>query len=131
MTGIQFLTLEQVRAIHERMIARYGGDPGILNVGLIDSAVMMPQQGFGGQHLHPTIASMAAAYLYHLAANHGFVDGNKRVAVGAALVFLDVNGHKLRLTIDDLERITLDVAASRLDKARLTELFEAAIEPSR
>ena len=54
MTGIQFLTLEQVLAIHERMIARYGGDPGIRDVGLIDSAVMMPQQGFGGQQLHPT-----------------------------------------------------------------------------
>ena len=129
MAAFQFLTLEQVLAIHRRMIERYGGDSGIRDIGLIDSAVMMPRQSFGGEYLHPTLASMAAAYLYHLAANHGFVDGNKRVAAGAALVFLDVNGHRLRFTIDDLERVTLDVAASRLDKARLTELFEAAIEP--
>ena len=129
MTGIQFITLEQVLTIHERMIGRYGGESGIRDVGLIDSAVMMPQQAFGGQRLHPTIASMAAAYMYHLAGNHGFVDGNKRVAVGVALVFLDANGFKLRLTTDELERITLDVAASHLDKVRLTELFEAAIQP--
>jgi len=129
MSGIQFLSVEQVLAIHQRMIERYGGDSGLRDLGLIDSAVMMPQQAFAGEYLHPTVSSMAAAYLYHLAANHGLVDGNKRVAVGAALVFLDVNGWKLRLTIDELERITLDVAASRLDKAGLTELFEAAIEP--
>jgi death-on-curing protein len=91
---------------------------------------MMPQQSFAEEYLHPSVASMAAAYLFHLCSNHGFGDGNKRTAVGTALVFLDVNGFALALTVDELEQITLDVAGSRLDKGRLRELFEVAIQPS-
>ena len=72
---------------------------------------------------------MAAAYLFHLCGNHGFTDGNKRTAVGAALVFLDSNGYELALTIDELEQITLDVAEGKLDKANLTRVVEAAIRP--
>ncbi len=109
------------------MIERYGGDPTLRDVGLIDSAVMMPQQSFGGEYLHASIAAMAAAYLFHLCSNHGFTDGNKRTAAGAALVFLAVNGHELSLTIDELERITLDVAGGSLEKRQLTRLFEASI----
>src|SRR5262245_23925314 len=108
------------------MIERYGGDPGIRDIGLIESAVMMPQQTFGGKLLHPTIAAMAAAYLFHLCANHGFVDGNKRTALAAALVFLDANGRRLKLTRLELERMTLDVAACKLDKDRLTRQLSSA-----
>ena len=128
--AIRFLTLEQVLLIHQHMVARYGGASTIRDVGLIDSAVMMPQQSFGGEYLHPSLASQAAAYLFHLCSNQGFADGNKRTAVGAALVFLDANGHELALTIDELEEITMDVASGVLDKKRLTELFEASIRAS-
>lgn len=124
---IRFLTVEQVFLIHQEMIARYGGEPTIRDVGLIDSAVMMPQQSFGDEYLHPSLPSMAAAYLFHLCSNHGFADGNKRTAVGAALVFLDTNRHELVLTIDELEQITLDVAGGALDKEGLTKLFEASV----
>jgi death-on-curing protein len=127
---IRFLTIEQVLTIHQKMIERYGGEPTLRDIGLIDSAVMMPQQSFAGDLLHPTMASMAAAYLFHLCSNHGFADGNKRTAVGTALVFLDANGHALALTIDELEQITLDVARASLEKERLTQLFEAAIRPA-
>jgi len=127
MEDICFLTIDQVLAIHQKMIERYGGDPLIRDLGLIDSAVMMPRQSFGGKYLHPSIASMAAAYLFHLCSNHGFSDGNKRTAVGAALVFLDANGYELDLTVDELEQITLDVAEAKLDKAHLTRVLEAAI----
>jgi len=123
---IRFLSTEQILEIHREMIERYGGDPGIRDLGLIDSAVMMPQQTFGGHLLHPTLGAMAAAYLFHLCANHGFVDGNKRTALAAALVFLDANGHRLELTRLDLERMTLDVAASKLDKDRLIRMFKSA-----
>ena len=126
MKRVRFLTTEQVLEIHREMIERYGGDGAIRNLGLIDAAVAMPRQAFGGRCLHPSIASMAAAYLHHLSLNHGFVDGNKRTAAAAALVFLDANRRELALTIDELERLTLDVASSGLDKARLIQVFEAA-----
>ena len=86
----------------------------------------MPRQMFGGKYLHPSIPAMAAAYLYHLCSNHGLVDGNKRTAAAAALVLLDANRLELALTLDELERLTVDVASSRLDKTRLIEVFEAA-----
>lgn len=130
MEEVLFLTVEDVLTIHPKMIERYGGDPSIRDSGLIDSATMMPHQSFAGDYLHPSAASMAAAYLFHLCSNHGFGDGEKRAAVGAALVFLDVNGFALALSVDELEQITLDVAESKLDKDHLTELFEAAIRLS-
>lgn len=125
MKGVRFLTTEQVLEIHREMIDRYGGEGAIRNLGLIDSAVAMPRQTFGGKNLHPSIPAMAAAYLCHLCSNHGFVDGNKRTAAAAALVFLDANRFELALTIDELERLTVDVASSRLDKTCLIEIFEA------
>jgi death-on-curing protein len=70
---------------------------------------------------------MASAYLFHLCSNHGFADGNKRTVLGAALVFLDVNGFELSLTKNELEQITLDVAEGKLNKEDLTRLLEAAI----
>jgi len=95
-------------------------------VGLIESAVMMPQQTFGGLLLHSTMGAMVAAYLFHLCSNHGFVGGKKRTALATALVFLEANGYQLELTRVELERMTLDVAASKLDKDRLTRKFKSA-----
>jgi death-on-curing protein len=69
---------------------------------------------------------MAAAYLFHLCGNHGFVDGNKRTALAATLVFLDANGYQLELSRVDLEHVTLDVAAGKLDKDRLTRKVVSA-----
>ena len=126
MKEILFLSTEQVLEIHREMIERYGGDPGVRDIGIIESAVMMPQQTFGGLWLHPTMGAMAAAYLFHLCSNHGFVDGNKRTALATALVFLDANGHQLEFTRVELERMTLYVAASKLDKDRLTRKFKSA-----
>lgn len=123
----RFLSIEQVLKIHRRMIERYGGESTVRDVGLIDSAVMMPQQTFDGEYLHASLASMAAAYLFHLCSNHGFADGNKRTAIGGALVFLDANHLELCLTIDELKQITLDFARSALDKEHLISLFEASI----
>lgn len=125
MKEVRFLSTEQVLEIHQAIVERYGGDPAIRDVGLIESAVMMPQQTFGGRLLHPTMGAMAAAYLFHLCGNHGFVDGNKRTALAAALVFLDANGYRLELTRRELERVTMDVAAGKLDKDRLSRRFKS------
>ena len=87
MTEPRFLTLEEVVRIHGDQIARYGGLEGIRDLGLLQSALAMPEAGFGSQYLHEDLASMAAAYLFHLVQNHPFADGNKRVGIVAALVF--------------------------------------------
>ncbi|MGD9853905.1 MAG: type II toxin-antitoxin system death-on-curing family toxin [Planctomycetaceae bacterium] len=67
---IHFLTVDDVLQIHRRMIAEFGGTPEVRDVGLLQSAVSMPQARFGGQYLHAGVPEMAAAYLYHICANH-------------------------------------------------------------
>jgi death-on-curing protein len=78
MTAPTFLTVEDVPQIHAYQIKHFGGDPAVLDRGLLESAVAQPEQAFGGEYLHADLAAMAAAYLYHLVKNHAFADGNKR-----------------------------------------------------
>ena len=116
----RFLNVDDVLAIHQDTIKHEGGRAGLRDPGLLESAVTMPQQQFEGIYLHPSLAAMAAAYLFHIAANHPFVDGNKRTAVLAALVFLDVNGVKRLPPPKPLEKVTL-AAAGEMGKSALTD----------
>ena len=119
--SIRFLSVDDVRAIHEDTIAHEGGQAGLRSPELLDAAVAMPRQQVGGRLLHETLPGMAAAYLYHIAQNHPFYDGNKRTGAMAALVFLDVNGVCELPEPEGLERMTMDVAASRATKQQLTD----------
>ena len=118
---VRFLSIDDVRAIHEDTIAHEGGHAGIRTPELLDAAVAMPRQQISGEYLHPSLPAMAAAYLYHIAQNHPFHDGNKRTAALAALVFLDFNGATRLPPPEDLERMTMGVAASEITKQQLTD----------
>jgi death-on-curing protein len=118
-----FLTLDEVLEIHRDQLARYGGAPGIRDIGLLQSAIAQPQATFGGQFLHADIYEMAAAYLFHLVQNHPFVDGNKRVGTVAALVFLRMNDQDLRITDAELESLVLSVAQGQADKTAIAAFF--------
>jgi len=120
-SGVRFLSVDDVLAIQENTIAMEGGASGLRDSGLLESAVLMPQQQFGGEYLHEGLAAMAAAYLFHIAQNHAFYDGNKRAAALAALVFLQVNGVDALPEPDDLERVTLSVAAGEMSKDEVTD----------
>ncbi len=109
---ITFLPLEQILQIHAEVIRRHGGDPGVHDLGLVESAVAQPQATYGGQYLHPTLPDMAAALGFSLVSNHGFKDGNKRVGFTAMDVFLRLNGYKLVAPVDEGERAILGVASS-------------------
>ena len=93
-----FVSKSMVLSIHARQIERFGGTPGVRDEGLLESALAQPQATFGGQFLHPTISEQAAAYLYHIAMNHPFIDGNKRTAFAVTDTFLRLNGCALNLT---------------------------------
>ena len=127
-TDIRFLSVDDVLAIHEDTLEQEGGLAGIREPGLLESAVMMPQQRFGGQYLHEGLAAMAAAYLFHISQNHPFIDGNKRAGAMAALVFLDVNGVVTLPLPDELEAATLGVASGETNKEALTEWFRQQID---
>jgi death-on-curing protein len=118
-----FLTLGEVIEIHRDQIERYGGDPALRDLGLLQSAMAMPAAGLGGRYLHTDLFEMAAAYLFHITQNHPFVDGNKRTGAVASLVFLFLNDVELEADDEEFERIVLGVAQGTIDKAAVAEFF--------
>lgn len=118
-----FLSRQEVLDIHRDQIDRYGGSGGLLNEGQFESALAQPQASFGGHFLHGDVYEMAAVYLHHLAQNHAFVDGNKRVATVAALVFLALNGRDFHAEPDDLEKMVFAVARGEMCREDVAHFF--------
>ena len=112
----QFLTLDEVLALHSDQIQRYGGLQGLRDVALLSSALGTPRATFGGEFLHPTLFEMAAAYLFHLVKNHPFLDGNKRVGLAAALVFLWLNDQEIDAEETELYELVLGVVEGGVTK---------------
>ncbi|MGH2271901.1 type II toxin-antitoxin system death-on-curing family toxin [Anaerohalosphaeraceae bacterium U12dextr] len=126
---IVFLDFDDVAAIHADQISRYGGSAGLRNQGLLESAVMMPQASFAGQYAHEDLYMMAATYLYHIAMNHPFVDGNKRTGTVCAIVFLELNGIHVKPDNDALVDFVLAVAQGQKDKSQIAAFFKEHSEP--
>ncbi|MFM9068171.1 MAG: type II toxin-antitoxin system death-on-curing family toxin [Planctomycetota bacterium] len=120
-----FLTLDDIIESHQNQIDNYGGSHGIRDIGLLESAIAQPETSFGGQYLHADIFEMAAAYLYHLVMNHPFVDGNKRVGLEAALIFLEINYKSLIANDDELVDLVLKTTAGQVGKRGITEFFRS------
>ena len=87
----------------------------------------MPEASFGGLYLHTSLAEMAAAYLFHIAQNHPFLDGNKRAALAAALTFLWLNGQRLEAGQNELTEMVMGVAAGRVGKAEAAVFIRARL----
>jgi death-on-curing protein len=122
-----FLTTEEVLMLHAAVIAQFGGEPAVLSLDLLESAVAMPQARFEGEFFHESLAAMAAAYLFHLCKDHPFVDGNKRTALAAAEIFLDLNGASVKATNAELERLTRRVAEGQASKADVVRFLEERV----
>jgi death on curing protein len=120
---IAFLTLEDVLALHNELIERYGGTPGLRDAGLLEAALAMPQAGFGGRYFHEFPHEMGAAYLFHLVRNPAFIDGNKRVALACAILFFKINSVPYSITEEEAVELTLTAASGRMDKGAVTAFF--------
>jgi len=118
-----FLTLNEILDIHRDQIDRYGGQAGVRDLGLLQSAIAMPAAGFSGEYLHKDLFEMGAAYLFHIAKNHPFIDGNKRTGTAAADVFLEMNDIDTDIDENELVALVLDVAAGRADKKQVAAFF--------
>ena len=132
MSELAHLTIAAVEAIHEEVLRAHGGSPGLRDEGLLESALAAPQATFGGEPIMSDPVEVAAAYFFYLCNNHPFVDGNKRTALAACLVFLRENdfldGEGVStLDVDTWERFVLDVAASRIDRGETTERLRALL----
>ncbi len=93
---IQFLSLDEARAIHERLIEKFGGAPGKRDLGLLESALFRPQTGY-----YADLAQMSAALFESLIKHHAFIDRNKRAAYFIAMFFCASTGWKLNVDSND------------------------------
>lgn len=101
---VQFLSLDEVLEIHTVLIERFGGPPGVLDLGLLESALYRPRSGY-----YADLVEMAAAMFESLIKNHPFVDGNKRVAFFGTDVFLRLNGYKFEVEARSAHRFLMDL----------------------
>lgn len=101
---------EKVLLLHKLLIEQTGGEDGIRDMGLLESALEACYATFDGQELFPTKEEKAARLCTGLVSNHAFVDGNKRIGVYVLLTFLEVNGIRLNVTDEELIEIGLSLA---------------------
>jgi len=117
-----FLTEEQIIGIHAEQIRLFGGSPGLADANLLGSAVMRPQNAYfyGG---NCSLFDLAAEYAFSLGKNHAFHDGNKRVAIAAAIAFLEVNGW---LVEKDLTEEMLALVTDKITKDQFSAALQGA-----
>jgi death-on-curing protein len=106
---------ETVLTLHEQAVAEFGGETGIRDEGLLDSALSKPENLFA--YGKATIFDLAASYGFGLVMNHPFFDGNKRVGFVVAVVFLELNGFRFRATEADAAVRTLALASGEMSEA--------------
>jgi len=121
---MRHLSLGEVVDLHQALVDQSGGAAGIRDVRGLESALAQPRATFDGRDLHPTIVQKAAALGFSLALNHPFIDGNKRVAHASMEVFLLLNGWELLGTVDEHERLMLELAGGRITREQLTSWLE-------
>jgi len=113
---MRYLSLLEILELHEAVIASSGGSRGIRDIGALESAVNQPRLTFDKSDLYPDIISKAAALCFSLVMNHPFIDGNKRVGHAAMETFLILNGFEINATVDEQERIIIDLAAGQMKR---------------
>ena len=126
---MNYLTPQQVLFIHARLIAETGGQSGLRDLGLLESAVARPQATYDDADLYPGLFDKAAALLDSLVNNHPFVDGNKRAGITATGLFLLANGYRIRTSSAELEAFTLRVATEHPPTAELANRLEVHSQP--
>lgn len=125
------LSVEIVCEIHAEALKKFGGLEGVRDENLRASAVLTPQSSFGGKSPYADIVEVAAAYLFYICCNHPFLDGNKRTAMMAAIVFLRLNGVDTLRDSESWEQLMLEVAASKIDRDTTTRRLRKLIKPLR
>ena len=116
----KFVPIDIILVFHEDLLRKYGGSGGIRYRNLLESAVGQPQATFGGKPPHRTLFDKAAAYGFHIARNHPFVDGNKRIAFVVMDIFLSRNGWDLVAKEEDAYAMMMELAQGRFTKTTLS-----------
>jgi death-on-curing protein len=119
-----FLEFSVIEDLHEDSLSRYGGSPGLRDRHLVESALAAAINTY--YYAAGDLFDIAATYAFHLAQAQAFLDGNKRTAAGAALVFLRANGVAKLPLGDVIYDALIAIAEKRLDKAGMAQVFRRA-----
>ena len=130
-TDCVHLSVDIVEEIHAEAIRQFGGLDGVRDRALLESAVAAPQATFGGESVFKDIVEVAAAYLFYVCRNHPFLDGNKRAALGACVVFLRLNGRTPAADSGKWETLTIKVADGSLDRHQVTAHLRRLVGPQK
>ena len=126
---MRHLTLGEIIALHRAIVASSGGADGLRDLGALESAIAQPKATFDSVDLYPSLIEKASALAHGLAMNHPFLDGNKRIAHAAMATVLDLNGCSIDASVDEQERLMLDLAAGKVSRAELTAWLTAHVRP--
>ena len=128
MTAPVWIRQDVILAFHERLLAEHGGSAGLREPGMLESAMDRPRNLFA--YSNPTLHDLAASYGFGIVKNHPFVDGNKRIGLGAAILFLELNGLRFTATEEDAVVRTLALAAGGMTEAAFAAWLEANSRPA-
>lgn len=126
---MRYLGLAEVVDLHRRILQVTGGAMGLRDRGALESAIAQPQATFSGLELYPTLAEKAAALCFGLIQGHPFVDGNRRVGHAAMEAFLVLNSSEVEATVEDQERLILNLASGRLERNQLVDWLRQHLKP--
>lgn len=121
-SSVQFLTIDDVLAIHDLSLEVGGGAGGVRDAGQVAAVTMAPQNGYYG-----SLAELAAAYCFGIAESQAFLDGNKRTAVAVAGAFLGGNGYRIRLDPAEFEALMIGIANGEVTREGLVQAFAQAM----
>lgn len=121
---MRYLTLIEILELHQRIIEQSGGASGIRDISLLESAIAQPRMTFAGEDLYPDLLEKSAALGFSIIMNHPFVDGNKRTGHAATEIFLILNGIEISASVDEQERIVLEVASGKLKREAFLEWLQ-------
>ncbi len=121
---MRYLKVEEILLIHKYVVQRYGGSQGLQSIELLESAVFRPKTSFGGKELYKTCFDKGACLIHSLISNHPFVDGNKRTAMVAGIVFLSLNGYVTDFSQEEVVEIALDIAKRNIELKELTKIMK-------
>lgn len=125
---MRYLTVGEVLDIYRRVMQQSGGLVGIRDLGGLESAIAQPRMTFGGLDLYPTLIEKAAALGFSLIQNHPFLDGNKRTGHASMEIFLVLNGHQIKASVDEQVEIILQVASGAINRETFSEWLGSHIE---
>lgn len=117
---MRHLSLYEILELHDRIIEITGGIKGIRDIRALESAINQPRVTFNKTDLYPDILTKAAALCFFLIKNHPFIDGNKRIGHAAMEIFLILNGFEIEASIDEQEKIILELASGKIDREEFT-----------